>query len=110
MHLDNWFDLQGKIALVTGSTHGIGREIARGLVAAGAYVWVHGRNVDEGIQLARELSGKFVQADLAQEAEVQRLAQTIITSEQHLDVLINNAGLEITTPIEQMQLDKLDLV
>ena len=56
--------LDGKVALVTGSTRGIGRELATGFARAGARVWVHGRRRNEAEQLADELGGRFVVADL----------------------------------------------
>lgn len=103
-------DLQGKVALVTGSTKGIGAEIARGLAEAGARVWIHGRNAGDGRRLATDLRGQFVQADLSQESEVQRLAESIQTSESRLDVLINNAGIEIIMPLEQIDMASFDLI
>ena len=110
MNTGQLFQLQGKVALVTGSTRGIGKEIARGLAAAGARVWVHGRGAEEVRQLATEINGAFIQADLAQESDVQRLAETIGASEERLDILVNNAGFEVIMPVEQMQMDVFDTI
>lgn len=102
--------LEGRIALVTGSTGGIGRAIAEGFAAQGAKVWVHGRREAAGRALAEQLGGRFVQADLAHESEVARLADALLENEQQLDILVNNAGVEIIMPVEQLDLAKLDLM
>lgn len=102
--------LNGKVALITGSTGGIGKAIAQGFAAAGARVWVHGRNVVAGEALAAELGGHFVAADLAHPDAVEQLAQVVMESEDHLDILVNNAGVEIIMPIETMEMDKFDQI
>jgi NAD(P)-dependent dehydrogenase (short-subunit alcohol dehydrogenase family) len=91
--------LEGKTALVTGSTDGVGRVVARRLAAMGSRVLVHGRDLDRGERLIAEINatgnGKaaFVQADLASLAEVRRLATAVDAGEDRLDLLINNAGI-----------------
>jgi NAD(P)-dependent dehydrogenase (short-subunit alcohol dehydrogenase family) len=102
--------LDGKIALVTGSTRGIGCEIARGFAAAGARVWIHGRQQREAEQVADEVDGRFVLADLAAPDAVRGLAQTIAAAESRLDVLVNNAGVEVVMPIAAMDMAGFDLV
>lgn len=102
--------LDGKVALVTGSTSGIGKAIAQGYAAAGARVWVHGRNSEAGESLAAALGGRFVRADLSIEDEVAALADAVTATETQLDVLVNNAGVEIIMPIEQLRLDDLDMI
>ena len=88
-----------RVALVTGSTDGLGREVARRLAAEGAHVIVHGRNVERGQALVAEIaaggkgSARFYQADFASLAEVRRLAGEIRRDYTRLDVLVNNAGL-----------------
>jgi NAD(P)-dependent dehydrogenase (short-subunit alcohol dehydrogenase family) len=102
--------LDGKVALITGSTGGIGKAVAQGFAAAGARVWIHGRNAAAGTALAAELGGRFVAAELAQPDGVERLAETFLASEDRLDVLVNNAGVEIIMPIEKLDMDKFDQV
>lgn len=102
--------LAGKVALVTGSTGGIGKAIAQGFAAAGAHVIVHGRNREAGEALAAELSGRFIAADLSDETQVVSLAEAVLSAEGGLDILVNNAGLEIIMPIEQMDMTQLDMI
>lgn len=104
------FSLAGKTALVTGSSRGIGLEIARGFAAAGARVWIHGRNSADGERVAQELGGRFVAADLMAERAVQALADEIVAVEPKLDILVNNAGLEIPMAIGDMDMDAFDQV
>ena len=92
-------DLTGKVVLVTGSTDGLGRDVARRIAAAGAHVLVTGRSVARGDSLVADItktgkgSAKFYRADLASLDETRRLADAVIRDNQRLDVLINNAGV-----------------
>jgi len=108
--LSEMFSLQGKIALITGSTRGIGEELARGFAEAGAKVWVHGRDEASGHALAGELGGRFVKADLSRSEGVRALADTLIAAESRLDVLVNNAGLEIIMSLDQLDMFAFDLI
>ena len=90
--------LNGKTALVTGSTDGVGRVVARELANAGARVLVHGRNRERGTQLAAEIEraggrAEFLNADLASLAEVRHLADAVRQRTDQLHILINNAGI-----------------
>jgi NAD(P)-dependent dehydrogenase (short-subunit alcohol dehydrogenase family) len=90
---------EGRVVLVTGSTDGLGREVARRLAASGAHVIVHGRNRERGTALVREIEGegkgssRFYAADLSSLAEVRTLAESILRDYDRLDVLVNNAGI-----------------
>ena len=94
--MSSLFDVNGKVVLVTGGTRGIGEMIARGFVEAGAKVYISSRKAEVGDALAKELSKSgsctSLPADLSSEAECQRLANEIKAREDHLDVLVNNAG------------------
>jgi gluconate 5-dehydrogenase len=103
------FSLKGKVALVTGSTRGIGQAIARALAQAGAFVWVHGRD-PQGEVFAREIGGNFVQADLEVESDVTMMSRTVLAHEESLHVLINNAGTERIMPLERIDLVELDRI
>jgi NAD(P)-dependent dehydrogenase (short-subunit alcohol dehydrogenase family) len=88
-----------KVALVTGSTSGIGLGIARLLAARGYFVVVHSRSsVEAGRGLAAELDGSYVQADLSKDEDRCRLVRAAAESTGRLDVLVNNAGISQVIP------------
>ena len=99
------FDVSGKVVLVTGGSRGIGEMIARGFVDAGAKVYISSRKADVSEQLAAELSqfGECIAiaANLSLESECQRLASEIAAREDHLDVLVNNAGATWGAPMAE---------
>jgi NAD(P)-dependent dehydrogenase (short-subunit alcohol dehydrogenase family) len=86
--------LQGKVAVVTGATSGIGRATCSRLAAEGASVVFCGRRVDEGAALERELgsSSHFVRADVTSESDVVTLLDAARSRFGRVDVLFNNAG------------------
>jgi NAD(P)-dependent dehydrogenase (short-subunit alcohol dehydrogenase family) len=91
-------DLNGKCALITGATDGVGRVVAIRLGEAGARVLVHGRDHDRGQRVVDDIrshggSAEFLAADFASLSEVRRLAETVSQRESHLEILINNAGI-----------------
>jgi NAD(P)-dependent dehydrogenase (short-subunit alcohol dehydrogenase family) len=86
-------DLEGKVALVTGATSGIGQAAALQLAAQGAIVIVHGRDATRGAEVVAEIqngggTARFVGAELAELAEALRLAEEV----GYVDILVNNAG------------------
>jgi NAD(P)-dependent dehydrogenase (short-subunit alcohol dehydrogenase family) len=86
--------LNGKTALVTGATAGIGYAIAQQLAAEGAKVIVHGRNAERGAKAVQEIEtaggkARFIAADVANAADVRRLADEAGA----VDILVNNAGI-----------------
>jgi 3-oxoacyl-[acyl-carrier protein] reductase len=87
---DEFARLDGKVALVTGASRGIGRAIAAELAGAGAQVVVGYRSGrDEAEEVASEIGGRAVQADVSDPDEASRLVEEA----GELDVLVNNAGL-----------------
>lgn len=87
------------VALVTGSTSGIGAATARRLAANGMTVVIHSRSSkDAGLALATELSGTYLQADLAVDEEAAGLVDRALAEHGRLDVLVNNAGLSWPVP------------
>jgi 3-oxoacyl-[acyl-carrier protein] reductase len=88
--LPEFASLEGKLALVTGGSRGIGHAVASELARAGAEVVVGYRSgKDEAEALAKEIGGRAVQADVSSAEEAQRLVEEA----GDLDVLVNNAGL-----------------
>jgi NAD(P)-dependent dehydrogenase (short-subunit alcohol dehydrogenase family) len=102
-------DLEGKVALVTGATSGIGRAAAVQLAAQGAAVIVHGRDVTRGVAVVAEIeaaggSARFVGADLGEPADALRLAEEV----GEVDILINNAGFAWFGPSAKLAVNTLD--
>jgi NAD(P)-dependent dehydrogenase (short-subunit alcohol dehydrogenase family) len=102
-------DLEGKVALVTGATSGIGKAAAIQLAAQGATVIVHGRDASRGAAVVTEIetsggSARFVGADLGEPAEALRLAQEV----GDVDILVNNAGFAWFGPSEKLPVNTLD--
>ena len=103
--MSDLFSVAGKVVLITGGSRGIGEMIARGFVDGGAKVYISSRKADVCEALASELS-QFgtciaVPADLSTEAECRRLAEEMSSREDHLDVLINNAGATWGAPMAE---------
>ncbi|MFF4031025.1 SDR family NAD(P)-dependent oxidoreductase [Streptomyces sviceus] len=87
------------VALVTGSTSGIGQAVVRRLAADGTRVVVHSRrSAEAGRALAAELGGTYVQADLGVEDEARGLVERALDHFGRLDVLVNNAGISRPIP------------
>jgi NAD(P)-dependent dehydrogenase (short-subunit alcohol dehydrogenase family) len=98
------FGLAGKTAVVTGGTRGIGLMMARGLLEAGARVYISSRKADACAAAAQELTRygtvAAIPADLSTEAECLRLANEVSEREQTLNILVNNAGATWGAPLE----------
>ena len=102
-------DLEGKVALVTGATSGIGKAAAVQLAAQGATVIVHGRDATRGAAVVAEIvngggSARFVSADLGESAEALLLAEEV----GDVDILVNNAGFAWFGPSEKLPVNTLD--
>ncbi|BAO60645.1 SDR family oxidoreductase [Pseudomonas protegens] len=99
-----YFSLQGRTALVTGGTRGIGKMIAKAFVEAGARVYICARDPDACQQVAEELAAfgecRGLAANLASEEGVQQLAATLGQQLDSLDILVNNAGTTWGAPLE----------
>jgi NAD(P)-dependent dehydrogenase (short-subunit alcohol dehydrogenase family) len=87
--------------LITGANKGLGYEAARRLLAEGHDVWIGARDVERGQKAAEELGARFVQIDVTSDESVAAAVATV-ASETGLDVLINNAGIAVRTPIAEV--------
>jgi NAD(P)-dependent dehydrogenase (short-subunit alcohol dehydrogenase family) len=108
------FALDGKVAVVTGGTRGIGKMIARGLLQAGASVYISSRKPEAGEAAVAELAehGSVVSlpADLSSEEECRRLAAEVGQREPQVHILVNNAGTTWGEPLEQFPASGWDKV
>jgi len=108
------FGLEGKTALVTGGTRGIGMMIARGLLQAGASVVVSSRKADACEAAVAALSEfgpvRAVPADLSRQDECTRLAGELLGQTDTLDILVNNAGATWGEPLETFPASAWDRV
>ena len=89
------FDLQGRVAVVTGGNGGIGLGMARGLAAAGAKVVIAGRNAQKSAAAAKEIGADAIEADVKSEASLGALVAETLKRHKRLDILVNNAGINI---------------
>jgi len=95
-------DPDQQVVLITGSTGGLGREVALRVAATGAHVIIHGRNVERGNEVVAQVtqdgkgSARFFRVDLADLNAVHEFAKTIRKNYDRLDILINNAGIATT--------------
>jgi len=102
--LKNLFSLDGKVAVVTGGSRGIGAMIARGYLENGVKTYITSRKLDELQATASELSkiGECIaiQSDLSTTAGVKAFADAIKEKEQQIHILVNNAGASWGAPID----------
>ena len=109
------FDLRGKTALITGSSRGLGLQLARALGEAGATLMLSSRKAHDLEQAAAELKAdgidaRWIAADCAQDTEINRLTDATLAQFGHLDILVNNAGASWGAPAEDHPVDAWDKV
>jgi 2-dehydro-3-deoxy-D-gluconate 5-dehydrogenase len=108
-------NLEGKVAVITGSTVGIGYGIAYRLAEAGAKVVITGRDLDEGKKAEEDLTTfgykvKFIKVDVSLEEEVKVLVSESIKAFGQINILVNNAGIFPFQPLAQMTLADFEKV
>ena len=102
------FDLSGRAAIITGGSKGLGEAMAAGLASAGADILLTSRNADEAVAAAETIAGEFghqaigIAADVTSEQAVGEMTQRALSEFGHIDILINNAGINIRGPIDEL--------
>ena len=103
--------LQGKVALVTGSTSGIGLAIAKSLAAEGAKLMINGfGDADEIERECDELGAVHDGADMSKPAEIERMMKRCADELGTVDVLVNNAGIQHVSPVEEFPPEKWEAI
>jgi NAD(P)-dependent dehydrogenase (short-subunit alcohol dehydrogenase family) len=110
-HVSELFDLTGRVAIVTGGSRGLGREIAEGLAEAGATVTITARREQwlrptEDALRAAGLDVTAAVCDVTDPAAVQALVDRVIERDKALDILVNNAGISWGAPAETMPVEQ----
>lgn len=112
----NTFRLDGRVALVTGGARGLGRIIAETLAEAGASVALTARSGESAAKAAAEIASQFgaktlgLSADVVKATDVQKAVADTVAAFGPVDVLVNNAGINIRGPIETLGEDDWDAV
>ena len=110
--MNRFFDLTGKVAIVTGGNGGIGLGIAEGLAQAGAKLAIVGRNAEKSKTAAKVLSARTgseplaLTADVAKPNEVNAAVNTVKDHFGRIDILFNNAGINIRKPPQTLSLEE----
>jgi len=110
------FDLSGRAAVVTGGSKGLGQAMAAGLASAGADLLLTSRHESEGRAAAAEIAQDFgrravaMQADVTLPADCQAVAQRALDEFGRIDILINNAGINIRGPIDGLTYEQFQEV
>lgn len=110
------FDLNGRAAIITGGSKGLGAAMGAGLASAGANLMLVSRNQEEAQSVAEEIAQDFgvhafgYQADVTSQEETEAMAAKCIETYGKVDVLINSAGINIRGSIEDISLDEFKQV
>jgi NAD(P)-dependent dehydrogenase (short-subunit alcohol dehydrogenase family) len=110
MHVKQLFDLTGRVAIITGGSIGLGRQMAEGLAEMGANVVLCARKKERCEKAAEELKKLGVKTlalgcDVKNPAEIQQVVDATMAQFGRIDILINNAGTSWGAPVEEMRLE-----
>jgi NAD(P)-dependent dehydrogenase (short-subunit alcohol dehydrogenase family) len=106
------FDLSGRVAIVTGGSKGLGEAMAAGLASAGANLMLVSRHEVEVQRAAKTIADEYpvraigIAADVTQQSEVADMVARCMSEFGRIDILLNNAGINIRGPIDDLSLDE----
>lgn len=111
----DWFDIRGKVALVTGASKGLGRAIATGLGRAGASLALCGRNMEDLEETGKTIAGlggdsRPYRMDVLAPDSIRDAVEAIRKDFGGIDILVNNAGVNIRKPVTELAEEEWDLV
>src|ERR1700731_1320734 len=109
------FDLAGRVAIVTGGSVGLGRQMAEGLAEMGANLMLCARKKERCESAAEELKAHGVETlalacDVTNPISIQEVVETTVSRFGRIDILINNAGTSWGAPAEEMRLEQWNKV
>lgn len=112
---DQLFDLTGRVAIVTGTSRGLGQYFARALAKAGADLVLTSRNPDQLSSFEKEITGLgrraiSLELDVRDQASIERMVSAAEEACGHLDILVNNAGCNVRKPALEITWDDWNLV
>jgi len=116
MRMLDRFRMDGRVALITGASRGLGKVMAHALAEAGANVAAASRRLEDVQAVAQEVSAEHgtdcrgYACDVTQPAQIETFVAQVIEDYGRIDVLINNAGINIRGPIEALTLEEFRLV
>src|ERR1035438_6108659 len=107
--------LDGRVAVVTGGSRGLGKAIAKSLGSAGAKVALVSRDRNALTAAAMEIRGTggevdIFPADITDEYEVRRVEHDVLARFGHVDILVNNAGMNVRKPMDEFSLEEWNSV
>jgi len=110
MHVKQLFDLAGRVAIITGGSIGLGRQMAEGLAEMGSNVVLCARKKERCEKAAEELKKLGVKTlalgcDVKDPAQIQQVVDATMSQFGRIDILINNAGTSWGAPVEEMRLE-----
>jgi len=113
VNLHKYFDLEGRVAIVTGGSRGIGFAIAGALADAGAWIVIANRSEQEGQEAARKLveagaKALAVPTDVSEKTSIEQMVQKVLREWGRIDILVNNAGIVVRGPVEAISEEDLD--
>ena len=106
------FDMTGQTAIVTGGSKGLGKAIAEGLASAGANIALVSRNQSEAEAAANEIAETYntqtlgLQVDVTQQPAIEAMVTKVAETFGRIDALVNNAGINIRGPIDELTLEQ----